>query len=368
MGRSPCCSKEGLNRGAWTAQEDKILRDYISLHGQGKWRNLPQRAGLKRCGKSCRLRWLNYLRPDIKRGNISQDEEELIIRLHKLLGNRWSLIAGRLPGRTDNEIKNYWNTNLGKKVRDLQTPSNASSQQANETKNNNNNNNNCNHNNNFQKPTRMPPATNKVVPTTTPSLSPLNDSHSLLVRTKASKFSKSLFLDHSPTNTSLLLPQNKTVANNDNNNNNNEEELDEAGGGGLMPPLGLLLPSNEVAASDGRKDNNNMVMMAMEIGNNNNIEEYKEISTTELLLMDFDIGQICLPSLLNSDFKDICDFGYNNNNNSSNSNCEDLLGFLPEDMLVPSDEILKEATVVVPSNFCDETNAQAENSFWEDWS
>ncbi|XP_031267966.1 transcription factor MYB82-like [Pistacia vera] len=116
MGRNPCCVKEGLNRGTWTAREDKILKDYIAEHGEGRWRNLPKRAGLKRCGKSCRLRWLNYLRPDIKRGNISPDEEELIIRLHKLLGNRWSLIAGRLPGRTDNEIKNYWNTNLAKKV------------------------------------------------------------------------------------------------------------------------------------------------------------------------------------------------------------------------------------------------------------
>ncbi|XP_009334686.1 transcription factor MYB1 [Pyrus x bretschneideri] len=115
MGRSPCCSKEGLNRGAWTALEDKILSSYIKTHGEGKWRSLPKRAGLKRCGKSCRLRWLNYLRPDIKRGNISGDEEELIVRLHNLLGNRWSLIAGRLPGRTDNEIKNYWNTTLGKK-------------------------------------------------------------------------------------------------------------------------------------------------------------------------------------------------------------------------------------------------------------
>ncbi|KAK9946211.1 hypothetical protein M0R45_011686 [Rubus argutus] len=116
MGRSPCCVKEGLNRGAWTALEDQLLIDYINAHGEGKWRRIPKEAGLKRCGKSCRLRWLNYLRPDIKRGNITQEEEDLIIRLHKLLGNRWSLIAGRIPGRTDNEIKNYWNTTLGKKV------------------------------------------------------------------------------------------------------------------------------------------------------------------------------------------------------------------------------------------------------------
>lgn len=105
-----------MSKGAWTALEDKILTNYINAHGEGSWRNLPKKAGLKRCGKSCRLRWLNYLRPDIKRGNISDDEEELIIRLHKLLGNRWSLIAGRLPGRTDNEIKNYWNTTLSKKL------------------------------------------------------------------------------------------------------------------------------------------------------------------------------------------------------------------------------------------------------------
>ncbi|KAJ8755030.1 hypothetical protein K2173_015542 [Erythroxylum novogranatense] len=116
MGRRPCCVKEGLNKGAWTEHEDRTLIDYVSLHGEGKWRDVPQRAGLKRCGKSCRLRWVNYLRPDIKRGNISQEEEELIIKLHRLLGNRWSLIAGRLPGRTDNEIKNYWNTNLSKRV------------------------------------------------------------------------------------------------------------------------------------------------------------------------------------------------------------------------------------------------------------
>ncbi|XVF10870.1 hypothetical protein REPUB_Repub07fG0220400 [Reevesia pubescens] len=97
-------SKRVVNKGAWTAEEDRKLAEYIEIHG------------LNRCGKSCRLRWLNYLRPNIKRGNISDEEEDLILRLHKLLGNRWSLIAGRLPGRTDNEIKNYWNSYLSKKI------------------------------------------------------------------------------------------------------------------------------------------------------------------------------------------------------------------------------------------------------------
>ncbi|KAG4910775.1 hypothetical protein GLYMA_20G184100v4 [Glycine max] len=117
MGRKANCDNQyAMNRGPWSAEEDKILMNYVQVHGEGKWRELSKRAGLKRCGKSCRLRWLNYLKPDIKRGNISSDEEDLIIRLHKLLGNRWSLIAGRLPGRTDNEIKNYWNTYLRKKA------------------------------------------------------------------------------------------------------------------------------------------------------------------------------------------------------------------------------------------------------------
>eukprot|EP01018_Ginkgo_biloba_P021857 Gb_22096 [translate_table: standard] len=116
MGRTPCCSKVGLNRGPWTPEEDDLLTKYIETHGEGGWRTLPKKAGLLRCGKSCRLRWMNYLRPDVKRGQISPDEEDLILRLHRLLGNRWSLIAGRMPGRTDNEIKNYWNTHLSKKL------------------------------------------------------------------------------------------------------------------------------------------------------------------------------------------------------------------------------------------------------------
>ncbi|XP_010470513.1 PREDICTED: transcription factor MYB114-like [Camelina sativa] len=102
----------GLRKGAWTGEEDNLLRQCIDKYGEGKWHQVPLRAGLNRCRKSCRLRWLNYLKPSIKRGKLSSDEVDLLIRLHRLLGNRWSLIAGRLPGRTASDVKNYWNTHL----------------------------------------------------------------------------------------------------------------------------------------------------------------------------------------------------------------------------------------------------------------
>nr|QSD99618.1 MYB family transcription factor [Melilotus albus] len=116
MMRTPFCDKNGLRKGTWTPEEDKKLIAYVTRYGSWNWRQLPKFAGLQRCGKSCRLRWLNYLRPDIKRGSFSQQEEETIIKLHEKLGNRWTVISANLPGRTDNEIKNHWHTTLKKRL------------------------------------------------------------------------------------------------------------------------------------------------------------------------------------------------------------------------------------------------------------
>ncbi|KAB8114061.1 hypothetical protein EE612_053284 [Oryza sativa] len=75
MGRPPCCDKEGIKKGPWTPEEDIILVSYIQEHGPGNWRSVPINTGLMRCSKSCRLRWTNYLRPGIKRGNFTAHEE-----------------------------------------------------------------------------------------------------------------------------------------------------------------------------------------------------------------------------------------------------------------------------------------------------
>ncbi|RDX86405.1 Transcription factor MYB36, partial [Mucuna pruriens] len=120
MGRAPCCDKASVKKGPWSPEEDKKLKEYIEKHGTGgNWIALPQKAGLKRCGKSCRLRWLNYLRPNIKHGDFSDEEDRIICSLFVNIGSRWSIIAAQLPGRTDNDIKNYWNTKLKKKLMGL---------------------------------------------------------------------------------------------------------------------------------------------------------------------------------------------------------------------------------------------------------
>ncbi|KAJ9539665.1 hypothetical protein OSB04_026171 [Centaurea solstitialis] len=103
-------------KGLWSPDEDQKLRDYIVNHGLGCWSAVPIQAGLQRNGKSCRLRWINYLRPGLKRGIFTRHEEEIILTLHCTLGNKWSQMSRYLPGRTDNEIKNYWHSYLKKKV------------------------------------------------------------------------------------------------------------------------------------------------------------------------------------------------------------------------------------------------------------
>ncbi|MCL7037752.1 hypothetical protein MKW94_004423 [Papaver nudicaule] len=117
MGRAPCCDKANVKKGPWSPEEDTKLKEYIEKFGTGgNWIALPQKAGLKRCGKSCRLRWLNYLRPNLKHGEFTDAEDRIICSLFSTIGSRWSIIAAQLPGRTDNDIKNYWNTKLKKKI------------------------------------------------------------------------------------------------------------------------------------------------------------------------------------------------------------------------------------------------------------
>ncbi|CAH1414555.1 unnamed protein product [Lactuca virosa] len=121
MAKAPRFNKNGVKKGAWSEDEDNKLRAYIQRYGHWNWRLLPQFAGLSRSGKSCRLRWMNYLRPNIKHGNFTKEEEDIILELHNKLGNKWSEMAAYLPGRSDNEIKNRWHTHLKKRTQIGQT-------------------------------------------------------------------------------------------------------------------------------------------------------------------------------------------------------------------------------------------------------
>ncbi|KAG4982182.1 Transcription factor MYB27 [Glycine soja] len=113
---------EHLRKGTWLQEEDEQLTSFVTRLGERRWDSLAKVAGLKRSGKSCRLRWMNYLRPNLKHGHFSVEEEQLIVQLQQQLGNKWAKIARKLPGRTDNEIKNFWRTHLRNRAQAQQVP------------------------------------------------------------------------------------------------------------------------------------------------------------------------------------------------------------------------------------------------------
>ncbi|KAM3390556.1 hypothetical protein ACQJBY_012261 [Aegilops geniculata] len=129
MGRIPCCDKDNLKSGLWTPEEDDKLISYIMQYGTRNWRLIPKNTGLQRCSRSCRVRWTNYMRPDLKHGEFTDAEERPIIKLHSALGNRWSLIVAQLPGRTGNHVEYHWNTKLKKKLSGMGRPRGAAALQ-----------------------------------------------------------------------------------------------------------------------------------------------------------------------------------------------------------------------------------------------
>ncbi|KAL5214364.1 hypothetical protein ABZP36_003516 [Zizania latifolia] len=126
---------EAVRKGPWMLEEDEVLRQHVRTHGPRDWSSIRSKGLLPRTGKSCRLRWVNKLRPDLKSGcKFSAEEERVVIELQAQFGNKWARIATYLPGRTDNDVKNFWSTRQKRLARLLRAPLPARSSKHNSSK------------------------------------------------------------------------------------------------------------------------------------------------------------------------------------------------------------------------------------------
>ncbi|KAK8614436.1 hypothetical protein V6N13_122792 [Hibiscus sabdariffa] len=124
-----------IRKGPWKAEEDEVLINHVKKYGPRDWSSIRSKGLLQRTGKSCRLRWVNKLRPNLKKYKLKLNprllqEERVVIELQAQFGNKWAKIATYLPGRTDNDVKNFWSSRQKRLARILQnsgTPSSSSS-------------------------------------------------------------------------------------------------------------------------------------------------------------------------------------------------------------------------------------------------